>query len=91
LSEFDEPANCTCRDCRILRLGSTVVALRECIRVRTAERDALAARVDGQSRDIGSVWKKLSILERRNRALSLEVEALETEALTLRMELEEKP
>lgn len=137
MSEYDAieaatAANCPCRDCCTRRREATIVALRECVRIRTEERDAalidsparaglariraerdkalgqrdamdkrngelsdeimrFEARVAAQSLDIGGLWKRQAVLERRNKALALEVEALETHALALHMELETRP
>jgi cell division protein FtsB len=86
-----QPVNCTCIDCSIRRQAANIEALRECIRIRTEERDALTVRTENQSRDILRLHKQTDVLARRNHALSDEVEALETDLLTARLEMETKP
>jgi hypothetical protein len=79
---------CQCGNCRLRRQELTIASLRECIRIRTAGRDELTSAVEQRAESVSTAWKRASVLERRNKALALEVEALECDCLALRSELE---
>jgi hypothetical protein len=83
---LEDVPNCQCGDCRMRRREANIEGLRECIRVRTAERDESREQLEAQKAIIDTYGRRISVLERRNQALALEVEALECDVLAVRSE-----